>query len=194
MRGYAGKFAEVDLSTGEVKDKVFGEETLRQYLGGRGLAAKLLWDRLGDVWEKVDPLGPENILTIFAGPLTGYYPGAKMCISGKSPLTLGMVGSTVAGEHAVDMRCAGFDGLILKGRAEKPVYLFVSDGRVEIRDASHVWGKGRVDTYRILIKEALGLLEERSPGLREWREPSILHIGPAAEKMSRVTADRKSVV
>ncbi len=188
MRGYAGKFAEVDLSTGEVKETVFGEEILRQYLGGRGLAAKVLWDRLGGVWEKVDPLGPENILTIFAGPLTGYYPGSKMCISGKSPLTLGIVGSTIAGEHAVEMRCAGFDGLIIKGRAEKPVYLLVTDGRVEIRDASHVWGKGRVETYRILMREALGLLEERSPGSREWREPSILHIGPASEKISRVTA------
>lgn len=188
MRGYAGRFAEVDLTSGEVKDTVFDEEVLKRYLGGRGLASKLLWDRLGEVWERVDPLGPENILTIFAGPLTGYYPGAKMCISGKSPLTLGIVGSTVAGEHAVEMRCAGYDGLIIKGRAEKPVYLLVTDGGVEIRDASHVWGKGRTETYRILVKEALGLLEKRSPGSREWREPSILHIGPAAERLSRVTA------
>ena len=188
MRGYAGKFSEIDLSSGDAKDVRFSEETLRLYLGGRGLATKILWDALGKRWEAVDPLGPENILTVLAGPLTGYYAGGRMCISGKSPLTLGIVGSTIAGEHSIDMRCAGYDGLIVKGKAERPVYILVTDGRVEIRDASHVWGKDRIDTYRILTKEGLGLLEERSPGTREWKEPSILHIGPAGERMSRVTA------
>ncbi|MDH5792885.1 MAG: aldehyde ferredoxin oxidoreductase, partial [Candidatus Bathyarchaeota archaeon] len=102
MRGYAGKFADIDLSTGEIKDTRFGDVVLRQYLGGRGLATKILWDELGARWEAVDPLGPENILTVLAGPLTGYYPGGRMCVSGKSPLTLGVVGSTVAGEHSID--------------------------------------------------------------------------------------------
>ena len=111
-----------------------------------------------------------------------------MCISGKSPLTLGVVGSTVAGEHSIDMRCAGYDGLIIRERAEKPVYILVTDGQIEIRDASHVWGKDRVETYRTLTREGIEELERRSPGTREWREPSILHIGPAGERMSRVTA------
>ena len=188
MRGYAGKFADIDLSTGEIKDTRFGDEVLRQYLGGRGLATKILWDELGARWETVDPLGPENILTVLAGPLTGYYPGGRMCVSGKSPLTLGVVGSTVAGEHSIDMRCAGYDGLIIRGRAENPVYILVTDGQIEIRDASHVWGKDRVETYRTLTREGIEELERRSPGTREWKEPSILHIGPAGERMSRVTA------
>jgi len=188
MRGYAEKFSEIDLSTGEIKETRFSEDVLRQYLGGRGIAVKILWDSLGKKWETVDPLGPENILTILAGPLTGYYPGGRMCISGKSPLTLGIVGSTVAGEHAVDMRCAGYDGLIIKGRAEKPVYLFVTDDGIDVKDASHVWGKDRVETYKILTKEGTEELEKRYPNTREWREPSILHIGPAGEKMCRVAA------
>ncbi len=188
MRGYAGKFSEIDLTTGEINDVRYPEEVLRQYLGGRGLAAKILWDDLGKRWETVDPLGPENILTVMTGPLTGYYPGGRICVSGKSPLTLGIVGSTVAGEHSIDMRCAGYDGLIIKGKAEEPVYLFVTDDQVEVKDASHVWGKDRIETYKILTKEGLKELEERSPGTREWREPSILHIGPAGEKLSRVTA------
>ena len=188
MRGYAGKFSEIDLSTGETRDTSFNEETLKQYLGGRGLAAKILWDSLGRQWETVDPLGPENILMVLAGPLTGYYAGGRMCISGKSPLTLGIVGSTVAGEHAIDMRCAGYDGLIIKGRAEKPVYLFVTDDQVEIRDASHIWGEDRIETYRTLTKEGIRELEERSPDSREWKEPSILHIGPAGERLSRMAA------
>jgi aldehyde:ferredoxin oxidoreductase len=188
MRGYAGKFADIDLSTGAIKDTRFGDVVLRQYLGGRGLATKILWDELGARWEAVDPLGPENILTVLTGPLTGYYPGGRMCISGKSPLTLGVVGSTVAGEHSIDMRCAGYDGLIIRGRAENPVYMFVTDRQIEIRDASHVWGMDRVETYRTLTREGIEELERRSPGTREWREPSILHIGPAGERMSRVTA------
>ncbi|RLI18241.1 aldehyde ferredoxin oxidoreductase, partial [Candidatus Bathyarchaeota archaeon] len=63
MRGYAGKFLEVDLSSGDVREVRFPEEVLKDYIGGRGLAAKVLWDRLGDHWEEVDPLGEENILT-----------------------------------------------------------------------------------------------------------------------------------
>jgi len=188
MRGYAGKFSEIDLATGQIKDIRFSEEVLRLYLGGRGLATKILWDSFGDRWETIDPLGPENILTVLAGPLTGYYAGGRMMISGKSPLTLGIVGSTVAGEHAIDMRCAGYDGLIIKGRAEKPVYLFVTDDRVDIKDASHIWGKDRIDTYKILTKEGIRELEERSPDTREWREPSIIHIGPAGERLSRMAA------
>jgi aldehyde:ferredoxin oxidoreductase len=72
MRGYASKFYDVDLTAGKVKLHKFSDEDLRLYLGGRGLAAKLLWDCLGVKWEEVDPLGPENILTVFTGPLTGY--------------------------------------------------------------------------------------------------------------------------
>ncbi|MGQ9680213.1 MAG: aldehyde ferredoxin oxidoreductase C-terminal domain-containing protein [Candidatus Bathyarchaeia archaeon] len=188
MRGYAGKFSEIDLSTGSIKDVRLPEEMLRSYLGGRGLATKILWDRLGERWETIDPLSPENILLVLAGPLTGYYPGGRMCISGKSPLTLGIVGSTIAGEHAVDMRCAGYDGLIINGRAEKPVYIFVTDDNVEIKDASHVWGKDRVETYKILTKEGTEALEKKAPGIREWREPSILHIGPLGERMGRIAA------
>ncbi|MCD6529469.1 aldehyde ferredoxin oxidoreductase, partial [Candidatus Bathyarchaeota archaeon] len=73
-RGYAGKFLEVDLTTERIKDVTFDEDTLMKFYGGRGLAAKVLWDRLGDRWEEIDPLGPENILTVFTGPLTGFYP------------------------------------------------------------------------------------------------------------------------
>ncbi len=188
MRGYAGKFSEINLSDGSIKDVQFSDEVLRKYIGGRGLAAKVLWDDFGDKWEQLDSLSPENILTVFAGPLTGYYPGGRMCISGKSPLTYGIVGSTVAGEHAIDMRCAGYDGLIIKGKSDNPVYIFLTDDGIEIKDASHVWGKDRIETYRILTKEGIEELKKRSPNSREWREPSILHIGPAGEALSRVTA------
>ncbi|HEY4675043.1 MAG TPA: aldehyde ferredoxin oxidoreductase N-terminal domain-containing protein, partial [Candidatus Bathyarchaeia archaeon] len=94
MQGYAGKLLEVDLSTGKIKETKFDDQILENYVGGRGLATKILWDRLGKKWETVDPLGPENMLLLLTGPLTGYYPGGRTCVSGKSPQSNGVVGST----------------------------------------------------------------------------------------------------
>jgi len=183
--GYAGKFLEVDLSTGEVKETRFSDEVLRDYIGGRGLAAKILWDRLGGRWETVDPLELENILLFLTGPLTGFFPGGRICVSGKSPQSNGVVGSTVAGEFGVELKCAGYDGIIVSGEAEKPVYLFVKDGDVEVRDASHVWGKDAKQTVATLTKECRALLSKRFPMKGEWKEPSILYIGPAGERKVR---------
>ncbi|MEM3047927.1 MAG: aldehyde ferredoxin oxidoreductase N-terminal domain-containing protein, partial [Candidatus Bathyarchaeia archaeon] len=150
MRGYAGKFLEVDLSTGKIQTIKLSDDVLRTYIGGRGLAAKILWDRLGSKWDEVDPLGPENILLVLTGPLTGYYPGGRTCISGKSPQSNGIVGSTIAGEFGVELRCAGWDGIIITGRAAKPSYLFIFDSDVEIKSARHLWGKLGKETLRIL--------------------------------------------
>ncbi len=183
--GYAGKFLEVDLTKQKSKKVTFDDETLRDYVGGRGLAAKVLWDRLGKRWSKVDPLGAENLLLFFAGPLTGYYPGARTCVSGKSPQCNGVVGSTVGGEFSVELRCAGYDGIIVSGRAEKPVFLFVKDDAVEIRDAAHLWGKDAKQTTTALTRECRDLLRERYPRFGEWREPSLLYIGPAGEHVVR---------
>ena len=121
MLGYAGKFLEVNLSNGTFKDVVFEDELLKNYVGGRGLAAKILCDRLVSKWDEVDPLGPENILLLLPGPFTGFFPGGRICVSGKSPQSNGVVGSTVGGEFGVELRCAGYDGIIVTGKAEKPV-------------------------------------------------------------------------
>ncbi|MEM2904514.1 MAG: aldehyde ferredoxin oxidoreductase C-terminal domain-containing protein [Candidatus Bathyarchaeia archaeon] len=186
--GYAGKFAEVDLSSEKVRNVTFPESVLRQYIGGRALAARILWDRLGSRWENVDPLGPENILLALTGPMTGYYPGMRICISGKSPQSNGIVGSTVAAEFPIELKCAGYDGVIVTGRADRPVYLLITDGSVEIKDARHVWGKDGKESLRILTKETIAELEKRYPKTRMWRDPGVLYIGPAGETKSRVAA------
>ncbi|MEM2960659.1 MAG: aldehyde ferredoxin oxidoreductase N-terminal domain-containing protein, partial [Candidatus Bathyarchaeia archaeon] len=142
MRGYSGKLLEIDLSTGNIKEVKIDEIILREYIGGRGLAAKILWDRLGRRWEDIDPLGPENIFLALTGPLTGFIPGGRICISGKSPQSNGIVGSTFGGEFPVELKCAGYDGIIFTGAAEKPTYLLIKDSDVELKDASQVWGKG----------------------------------------------------
>jgi len=104
MRGYAGKFLEVDLSAENIKELTFDESILRQYIGGRGLATKILWDRLGRRWETVDPLGPENILLVLTGPLTGFFPGSRICVSGKSPQSNGVGRSRFDGCRRISSR------------------------------------------------------------------------------------------
>ncbi|MFB0523295.1 MAG: aldehyde ferredoxin oxidoreductase N-terminal domain-containing protein, partial [Candidatus Bathyarchaeia archaeon] len=179
--GYAGKFLEVDLSTKNIREITFEEEILKNYVGGRGLAAKVLWDRLGTKWETIDPLGPRNLLTFFTGPLTGFFPGGRICVSGKSPQSNGVVGSTVGGEFGVELRCAGYDGIIITGEAKNPSYLFIKDSEVEIRDADHVWGKDAKQTVRLLTRECRELLKKRFSSYGEFKEPAILYVGPAGE-------------
>jgi len=188
MRGYAGKFLEIDLPSSDIRTTKFPSSALRDYIGGRGLATKVLWDRLGRKWETVDPLGPENILLVFTGPFTGYFPGTKVCISGKSPQSNGVIGSTVAGEFGIDLKCAGYDGVIVTGRAEKPCYLFICDSQVEIKDASPIWGKKARDTLRFLVSKSTDEIRALRPKHGEVKEPSVLYIGPAGENRTRVAA------
>jgi len=188
MFGYAGKLLEVNLSDGAFKEMRISEETLRDYVGGRGLAAKILCDRLVSRWDSIDPLGPENILLILSGPLTGFFPGGRICVSGKSPQSNGMVGSTVGGEFGVELRCAGYDGIVVTGKAEKPVYLFIKDEDIELRDASHLWSKNAKETEASLNRECLKKLSERYRHFGQWREPAKLYVGPAGENMVRTAA------
>ena len=186
MRGYAGKYLEIDLSTEKIDEFSFDDETLRSYIGGRGLAAKILWDRLGKLWETVDPFGTENLLLLFTGPLTGFFPGGRTCVSGKSPQSNGVIGSTIAGEFGIDLKCAGYDGLIIAGKAAKPSYISIIDKEVTIKDASHIWGKGGKETLKILTKESRKELHDKYRRYGELVEPSVLYIGPAGEHRTRV--------
>jgi aldehyde:ferredoxin oxidoreductase len=183
--GYTGKFLEVDLSEGSFKHVTLAEGWLKDYVGGRALAARILCDRLLGEWEDLDPLGPGNLLLLLPGPLTGFYPGGRVCVSGKSPQSNGVVGSTVGGEFGVELRCAGYDGVIVTGRAEKPVYVFIKDADAEIRDASHIWRRDGKETNTLLTRECRRLLHERYPNYGEWKEPAKLYIGPAGENKVR---------
>jgi aldehyde:ferredoxin oxidoreductase len=186
--GYAGKYLDVDLTTKTVKDTTFDDKILEEYFGGRGLAAKILWDRIGDKWPKVDPLGPENIFTALTGPMTGIFPGGRICCSGKSPLSNGTVGSTASTEFAPELKMAGYDGVIVTGKASDPVYILVTDDGGEIRDASHLWGKVGEETIKILNKEVTTELTRRKPNVGLWKEPGKIYIGPAGENRIRTAA------
>ena len=148
------KIAFIDLSTGEIEVSPIPIEMRKLYLGGRGLDMYLLYNH---VKPGIDPLGPDNVLTISAGLLVGTLASAsaRTHIGAKSPLT-GFIGSSnMGGFFAPELRWAGFDHLVIKGKAEGPVYLWIQDGDIEIRDASHLWGED-IPTTQELIQEELG--------------------------------------
>ena len=148
------EIAYVNLSTGEVKKKPIPESIRRKYLGGRGIDVYLLYNH---ITPGTDPLGPENALTVSAGLLGGTLaPSSGRChIGAKSPLT-GLIGSSnMGGFFAPELRFAGIDHLVVTGKADHPVYLWIDNGDIEIRDASKLWGKDTVETPA-LIRSDLG--------------------------------------
>lgn len=187
-RGYAGKFLEVNLSSGKINDTIFNEDTLKQYIGGRGLATKILWDRLGKRWESVDPLGPENIFLALTGPMTAIHPGPRICTSGKSPQSNGVIGSTCSGEFASELKFAGYDGVIVSGKASSPVYILVTDDKGEIRDAGKIWGTEGFDVIRGINADVRDELKKRAPKTGKLKEPGMIYIGPAGENRVRTAA------
>jgi len=188
MNGYAGRLIDVDLATRRVEAKSLPLDLCRRFLGGRGLGTALLWEALGDHWETVDALGPENLLLVLSGPMTGYYPGVKTALVSKSPESNGVVGSVASSEVGLELRAAGYDGIILRGRAATPVALLVHDERIELLDASAYWGMGGIRLHRTLLHDAHATLIERERGTGVPTPPAMLYIGRAGEAKVRFAA------
>src|SRR3972149_2187696 len=153
--GYMGRILRVDLTTGSMKDENLPEEPLlRKFIGGQALAEYIL---LNEVPRDAKPFGPENKVIIMTGPITGtgFTPGGvKVTAVYLSPLTEYTLGRGAAsGFWAVYLKAAGYDGVIIEGAAAKPMYLFINDGKPELRDAGHVWGKGTRATVDLLREE-----------------------------------------
>ena len=151
MYGYMGKLLEIDLTTEEIKETMLDPELARNYIGGSGLGARLLYE-LTD--QNTEPLGKENVLVFMTGPFTGTRipTSGRHAVVTRSPLTGIWAEADVGGSWGYEFKQAGYDGLIIKGRASKPVYLWINDQEIELRDAGHIWGK---DTYEIdsILKE-----------------------------------------
>jgi aldehyde:ferredoxin oxidoreductase len=154
MYGYHGRFLEVDITAGTTKELPLPEEMLEKYIGGATLAAALVYERVS---EDLDPLSPQNPLVLSTGPFTGSSVPmvSRYAACGVSPLTGYWGEATSGGRFPVRLKGSGFDGLIVTGRSERPVYLHLEKGGAEIRDASQLWGKDSYETQR-LIKEELG--------------------------------------
>ncbi|MFW9845919.1 MAG: aldehyde ferredoxin oxidoreductase family protein [Candidatus Thorarchaeota archaeon] len=152
MLGYRGKILKVDLTSGDTSRSSTDSELARKYIGGAGYACRILYEMID---AETDPLGPENPLLILTGPFTGTMvpTGSKTSFCSKSPQTGLWSHSTVGGHFGADLKFAGYDGILLTGKAAKPSYLLVTNDRVELRDASHLWGKDTQEVWDELKKE-----------------------------------------
>ena len=169
--GYVGRILRVDLTENKITAEDLDEQVARKYIGGCGVAAKIVWD---ETTANTQPLSPENPLIFMTGPLTGtIVPNSgRHMVAALSPLTNIWGESYSGGNFAFELQQAGFDGMVVKGKATSPVYIWVKDGEATIVDASHLWGK---DTY-----EVSDLLKEET-----HRGASVAAIGQAGENLVR---------
>lgn len=174
MYAYVGKILRVNLTTGTTIVEDLDEALAKKFIGGRGLATKMYTDEVG---PDIDALSPENKLFVATGPLTGTPTptGGRYMVVTKSPLTGTIASSNSGGYWGPELKFAGYDMVIVEGKAEKPVYLYIEDDKVELRDASHVWGK--------IVSETTKQLETEAPA-----KARILTIGPAGEKLSHLAS------
>jgi len=171
LYGYAGRVLVVDLADRSFKSLELGESLARLYIGGKGVANKILYDY--GIWD-YEPFSLGNLLVFASGPLGGTrIPMASRAWAAfRSPLTGILGGSNLGGTLAAIMKYSGVDVLIVKGASREPVYLVVEDGSVEFRSASHLWGVDAIETEEILLKD-------------HGRDSAVLAIGPAGENLVR---------
>ena len=175
LGGWTGTVLRVDLTRGEIAKEPLREDWAREYVGGRGLAARHLYE---EVDPTVDPFAPENTLIFATGPLTGTNAscGARYMVVTKGPLTGAMTTSNSGGRWGPELKFAGYDMILLEGESPEPVWLWILDDRVELRPATHLWGKGVFETEDLIRSET---------GLPDC---SITAIGPAGENRVRFAA------
>ncbi|WP_287153340.1 aldehyde ferredoxin oxidoreductase family protein [Candidatus Solincola tengchongensis] len=184
MKGYAGKYLRIDLGTGEIKRERLPEEVARAFIGGYGLVA---WTLYNEVPDGADPLSPENVLCLWTGPVAGTLVpvSSKYIVGARSPAT-GFIGFGIAsGGVGSELKAAGWDGIVITGKASRPTYVLVQNDKVELRDASRLWGKTTWETEELIREE-----------LRD-DEVRVSAIGPAGELLSclaNITNDRNRQV
>lgn len=172
--GFLGKILKVDLTTGNIIEKTLNESFYRTWLGGYGLGARIIYN---EITPKTDPLGPGNIIGFTTGVLSGTltpFSGSFTAV-GKSPLTGTWGDSRCGGYFGPELKFAGFDAVFFSGESKKPVYLWINDGKAEIRAASSLWGKNTMETES-LIREQCN--DERV---------QVACIGQAGEKLSKIS-------
>ncbi len=169
MFGWSGTILRVNLTTGAISRQATNPRDAALFLGARGLGVKLYTD---EVDAGIDPLSADNKLIFAPGPFSGTFApsGGRYHVVTKGPLTGAIAGSNSGGSFGPELHYAGYDALILEGKAEKPVYLWIKDDNVEIRDASHLWGKWVPDTTDAVRAET-------------DEEAKVACIGPAGEKL-----------
>jgi aldehyde:ferredoxin oxidoreductase len=175
MYGWAGLILKVDLTRRKIVKQKLPKDLAKRFLGGAGINTKILYDL---VQPKVSPYDPENALIYGASPLNGTLApsSSRLTITSKGPYTMGFSDSNSGGHFAPELKFAGYDHIVFRGRANKPVYLWIDDEHVELRSANHMWGKDVWETDKMLKEEL------RDPGIKT----SV--IGPAGERLVRFAA------
>ena len=174
MYGYNGKILRINLSEKTVRAEPLDMKEAQKFIGGRGLGTKVMMD---EVDPGVDALSPENKLIFVTGPLTGTNTptGGRYMVVTKSPLTGTIASSNSGGYWGAELKFAGYDMIIIEGKADSPVYINIVDDNVEIKDASHIWGKVVSETTSALEKE-------------HGEKVRVATIGPAGENLSKMAA------
>ena len=169
--GFAGKYVRINLSTKEVKIKELDSHLLKNFVGGRGIGSYFLFHEVDALTEA---LSPDNKLIIATGPLsgTGIAGSTKTAIVTKSPLTGGITYSHASGKFASWLKFAGYDFIIIEGKSERPTWIYLSNGKIEFKDAADLWGLNTMETRK-------GLAKKINPNI------SVLCIGPAGENLVR---------
>ncbi|MEM1602268.1 MAG: aldehyde ferredoxin oxidoreductase N-terminal domain-containing protein [Candidatus Bathyarchaeia archaeon] len=172
--GWVGKILRVNLTTGRI-EKIDTMKYAEKFIGGRGIAAAIAWEEMP---FGTDPLSPENKLIMMTGPLTGTIAptSGRMVFAGIAPQAYPKphyTRSNMGGYFGAELKYAGYDGIIIEGKAEKPVYLWINDGEVEIRDAVDLWGLDTFETQKKLMKE-------------HGEDSQTICIGPAGENLVRI--------
>jgi aldehyde:ferredoxin oxidoreductase len=175
LHGWTGTVLRVDLARGAVRRESLDPAWARDYVGGRGLGARYLWEELD---PRVEPFSPENLLVFATGPLTGTNAscGARYMVVTKGPLTGAMTTSNSGGRFGPELKFAGYDAILFEGRAERPVYLRILDDEVRLLPAEHLWGRGVWETEEAIRRET---------GVPDC---SVAAIGPAGENRVRFAA------
>ncbi len=152
MNGYMGKILVVDLTKMEIKDEPLNEQYARDFIGAGGIACRYLADMVD---EKTDPLGPDNPLIFMTGLLngTGAPSFSRWVVASRSPYTTYYGDANCGAFFGAELRFSGYDGIIIKGKSAKPVYLYIRDGKAELKDAGRLWGKNTYDTIEAIRKE-----------------------------------------
>ncbi len=173
--GYMGKLLFVDLTSGRMHEEELSEETARRFVGGYGIGGKIIMERMK---PGVDPLSPDNMFGIGTGPLTlsGAVSSCRFTTMGKSPLTGYWGDANSGGNFANALKGSGYDIVFFEGKAEHPVYLLIDNGKAELKDARHLWGKD-TSAAEEMIRQENGNNKLRSA-----------LIGPAGERLSRIAA------
>jgi len=173
-KGYGGKIAWINLSTKQVENKLLTNEFAKTFIGGTGFATKILTETLN---PKIDAFSPNNIITFMIGPLTGTIAPmtGRHFIASKSPLTNAWGQSDAGGFWGAEMKFAGFDGVVLTGASETPIYLFVANDKIDVLDAKSIWG---LDTYETEneLKQVHG------------KKTKVLSIGQAGENLVKIAS------